>query len=49
MKTEKQRTSQKDGASVGLTAEWNSIDWRKAKQEVKRLQMRIAKAVEEGQ
>ena len=37
-----------DGASVSPAAEWNSIDWRKAKAEVKRLQMRIAKAVEEG-
>lgn len=50
LKTEKQRASRKsvDGASVGLAREWNSIDWRKTKAEVKRLQMRIAKAVEEG-
>lgn len=49
LKMEKQRTSQKDGASVSLAKEWNSIDWETAKAEVKRLQMRIAKAVEEGQ
>lgn len=48
LQTEKQRASDKDGASVSLAAEWNSIDWREAKREVKRLQMRIAKAVEEG-
>lgn len=50
LKAEKQRASRKsvDGASVGLAREWNSIDWRKTKAEVKRLQMRIAKAVEEG-
>ena len=48
MQTEKQRAPGKGGASVGLATEWNSIDWRKAKREVKRLQMRIAKAVEEG-
>jgi RNA-directed DNA polymerase len=30
------------------TAEWNSIDWKAAKAEVFRLQMRIAKAVREG-
>jgi len=48
LKTEKQRASDKDGASVSPAAEWNSIDWRTAKAEVKRLQMRIAKAVEEG-
>ena len=44
----KQRASDKGGAPVSLAAEWNSIDWREPKHEVKRLQMRIAKAVEEG-
>jgi RNA-directed DNA polymerase len=48
LQTEKQRASDKDGAPVSLAGEWNSIDWRTAKREVKRLQMRIAKAVEEG-
>jgi len=52
MQTEKQRTSRgtsaRDGAFVTPAAEWNSIDWRTAKAEVNRLQMRIAKAVEEG-
>ena len=27
---------------------WKSIDWKKAQHEVRRLQMRIAKAVQEG-
>jgi len=46
LKTEKQRTSRatEDGASVNPAVEWNAIDWRIAKVEVKRLQMRIAKA-----
>ena len=50
LQMEKQRASRAtvDGASVSLAQEWNSIDWREAKAEVKRLQMRIAKAVEEG-
>ncbi len=52
LQTKKQRASggasSRDGAFVSPTAEWNSIDWSKAKAEVKRLQMRIAKAVEEG-
>jgi RNA-directed DNA polymerase len=52
LQTEKQRASRnvstRDGASVSLTKEWNSIDWSAAGAEVKRLQMRIAKAVEEG-
>ena len=50
LQTEKQRTSRRtrDGASVSPAKEWGSIDWSTAKAEVKRLQMRIAKAVEEG-
>lgn len=28
---------------------WRSIDWEKARREVRRLQMRIAKAVKEGE
>lgn len=30
------------------TDSWRSIDWKKAHKEVRRLQMRIAKAVQEG-
>lgn len=48
LKTEKQRSSRKDGASVSPAGEWNSINWRTAKAVTKRLQMRIAKAAEEG-
>lgn len=50
LKTEKQRASRvtEDGASVSPAGEWTSIDWRTAKAEAKRLQMRIAKAVEDG-
>ena len=35
------------GASSGLGKQWNSIDWSKINARVQRLQMRIAKAVEE--
>ena len=52
MQKEKQLASQgvspKDGAALGPAREWNSLDFAQAKREVKRLQMRIAKAVEEG-
>jgi RNA-directed DNA polymerase len=33
------------GAPVASKATWNSIEWNKAEYEVKRLQMRIAKAI----
>ena len=36
------------GATSGLGKRWKSIDWKKVKAEVKRLQMRIAKAVRGG-
>ena len=36
------------GAPAGLARHWQSIDWRKALREVRRLQRRIAKAVAEG-
>ncbi len=35
------------GAPVGFAEKWASIDWNKARVEVRRLQMRIAKAVKE--
>jgi RNA-directed DNA polymerase len=44
-------TSRKDGMVHSSTSEeirWRSIDWKKARSEVRRLQMRIAKAVTEG-
>ncbi len=34
--------------STSLKANWRSIDWKVARREVRRLQMRIAKAVKEG-
>jgi RNA-directed DNA polymerase len=36
------------GAASGLEVSWHSIDWAKAHRTVRRLQMRIAKAVREG-
>ena len=35
-------------ASSDLVANWESIDWNKAKDYVKKLQMRIVKAVKDG-
>jgi len=35
------------GAPVDSAKKWASIDWNKARAEVRRLQMRIAKAVKE--
>ncbi|MCP4609530.1 MAG: group II intron reverse transcriptase/maturase [Planctomycetes bacterium] len=43
----KQMTVVKTGALIDKTT-WRSIDWKKARFEVQRLQMRIAKAVQEG-
>lgn len=36
------------GAASHGKADWNQIDWRKVRQSVRRLQVRIAKAVKEG-
>lgn len=36
------------GAASRGTADWNQIDWQKVRQAVRRLQVRIAKAVKEG-
>lgn len=38
----------KTGASSSLGRKWDSIDWDKAEEQVKRLQYRIAEAVEAG-
>ncbi len=43
----KQKTAQA-GALISDTASWKSVDWKRARREVRRLQMRIAKAVKEG-
>jgi RNA-directed DNA polymerase len=44
----KQMTVDKTGAPGEITKGWRAIDWQKARREVRRLQMRIAKAVKEG-
>jgi RNA-directed DNA polymerase len=36
------------GATPNLGSHWKTINWSKVEAEVKRLQMRIAKAVREG-
>ena len=41
-------TAQKAGALRDDADKWHSIDWKKARREVRRLQMRIAKAVKEN-
>jgi RNA-directed DNA polymerase len=44
----KQMTAQKAGALRDDANKWSSIDWKDAQREVRRLQMRIAKAVKEN-
>ena len=41
-------TAHKAGALRDDANKWHSIDWKKARREVRRLQMRIAKAVKEN-
>jgi len=41
-------TAQKAGALRDDAYKWSSIDWKEAQREVRRLQMRIAKAVKEN-
>ena len=43
----KQKTALSAGAPIGLAGKWNSINWKYAQRQVRRLQMRIAKAVKE--
>ena len=38
----------KDGALKDDADKWNSIDWKEAEREVRRLQVRIAKAVKDN-
>ena len=45
---EKQETSKPDGASIDNAVKWASIDWNHARTQVRRLQMRIAKAVKDN-
>jgi len=41
-------TTEKVGAPINDATRWHSIDWEVARRTVRRLQMRIAKAVKEG-
>jgi len=43
----KQMTATKAGALINRKSQWAAIDWPKARREVRRLQVRIAKAVTE--
>jgi RNA-directed DNA polymerase len=47
LKTRKQRTAPRAGALRDDAASWKSIDWKQAWRNVRRLQVRIAKAVQE--
>jgi len=44
----KQRTTQRVGAPVADAEEWESVDWTEARRQVRRLQVRIAKAVKQN-
>ena len=44
----KQMTAEKAGALIDYANGWKSINWKYVRSEVRRLQMRIAKAVKEG-
>lgn len=44
----KQRTTLRVGAPVADATEWESVDWTEARHQVRRLQVRIAKAVQEN-
>lgn len=43
----KQKMAKQAGALIAPTTKWESIDWKRARRKVRRLQMRIAKAVKE--
>ena len=42
------KSHQKDCAPESTLTHWKSINWKQVKQEVKSLQLRIAKAIKEG-
>src|SRR5208337_5301566 len=44
----KQMTAEKAGALKDDTVNWNSIDWKEGERQVRRLQVRIAKAVKDN-
>ena len=48
LKMGKQMIATKAGAPVDDAKKWHSIDWKEAQRHVRRLQMRIAKAVKEN-
>jgi hypothetical protein len=48
LKMGKQMTAKKAGALRDDAEKWSSIDWKEAHQQVRRLQVRIAKAVKEN-
>ncbi|UCF84270.1 MAG: group II intron reverse transcriptase/maturase [Desulfobacteraceae bacterium] len=48
LKKRRQTTAKKAGALGDDAGKWNSMDWKKTRREVRRLQVRIAKAVKEN-
>ncbi len=44
----KQKTALRAGALIDDAKKWKSIDWKHARRQVRRLQVRIAKAVKEN-
>jgi len=48
LKMEKQMTAVKAGAPIDDARKWRSMNWKEAQRQVRRLQMRIAKAVKEN-
>ncbi|MBW1982993.1 MAG: reverse transcriptase N-terminal domain-containing protein [Deltaproteobacteria bacterium] len=47
MKMGKQKTAIRAGALVDDAKKWKAIDWKQARRQIRRLQVRIAKAVKE--
>jgi hypothetical protein len=48
LKMREQMTAEKAGALRDDAGKWSSIDWKEAQREIRRLQVRIAKAVKEN-
>ena len=48
MEMGKQKTANRAGALIDDAKKWKSIDWKHARRQVRRLQVRIAKAVKEN-
>ncbi len=48
MEMGKQKTAFRAGALIDDAKKWKSIDWKHARRQVRRLQVRIAKAVKEN-